>query len=149
MSDRSEADHADFVRNQLDSHARWGSGALALGGAVLSLLMSSWAPFLAGCCAMLVWRYMAAVEQLGKLRREVRYQEEVAQRAEELEERVDRAEERLRRTRREHEELLLDIARGRAEVVPRGWGGVPLQPYLIVRHDEEEEGTEPLSGGTE
>lgn len=149
MSDRFQAYHTDFVRNQLDSHARWGSGTLALGGAVLSLLTSSWAPFLAGCCAMLVWRYMAAVEQLGELRRLSRHQEKITQRAEELEERVDRAEETLRRTRREHEELLLDIARGRAEVVPRGWGGLPLQPYLIVRHDDEEEGTDTLSGGTE
>lgn len=57
-----------------------------------------------------------------------------------LEEHLARVKAQLARERDEHEALLLDIAEGRAEVVPRGWAGTPLQPYLIVRRDDDPPG---------
>lgn len=54
-----------------------------------------------------------------------------------LEEDLAQVKAQLAREREEHEALLLDIAEGRADVVPRGWTGTPLQPYLIVRRDDD------------
>lgn len=57
-----------------------------------------------------------------------------------VEEKLAAAYAEIERLRREHEELLVDIAYGRVEVRPRGWAGVPLQPYLLIRRDERERG---------
>lgn len=105
---------------------------------------------------MVLWRYWDAQQRLHRVEKEIGRlpDEEDAESATErslsrerekrqrAEARVEELEDRVETMREEHEELLLDIAAGRAEVRPRGWGGVPLQPYLIVRHDEEEGGGE-------
>lgn len=154
-----ERAHADFVHNYPDSVTRWGSGALAAGGLALTLMVNTWEPFLAGLAAMVGWRYWKAVDELHHTARELDQSSDALAKCkedlellagngrseldrtpseEELAEKLERIGSQLAREREEHEELLLDIASGRAEVKPRGWSGVPLQPYLIVRHDEEE-----------